>query len=212
MGRIKNLDRMRKLVGQRAAFCPFMEAVIWGAPSLRDDLEAAGIALVEQHSARVALVRVEQVGDLAAIRRLRAQQAALPIVVMVGTGDAAAALALAAVELGALGLVGDDAAVTDIATALFEVAAGRAFIASTGAQLLLDAVRRRGVERDGVVLTPREREVLVELVTGRTTADIAKQLNVSVATAQTHLKSLFRKLDVTSRAAATAVALRLRLV
>ncbi len=57
-------------------------------------------------------------------------------------------------------------------------------------------------------LTQRESEVLNLLVAGDSNKDIAAQLVISEDTVKTHTRSLYRKLDVKDRAAATATALR----
>jgi predicted ATPase/DNA-binding CsgD family transcriptional regulator len=56
-------------------------------------------------------------------------------------------------------------------------------------------------------LTRREREVLLWLARGLTNPQIAKQLVVSVPTVTTHVASIFNKLHVTSRSAATRYAI-----
>jgi len=56
-------------------------------------------------------------------------------------------------------------------------------------------------------LTPREIEVLGLVASGMTNAQIAKELYVSCRTVETHLTSIYRKLGVSSRAAATRFAL-----
>ncbi len=55
-------------------------------------------------------------------------------------------------------------------------------------------------------LTPRETEVLTLLAQGMTNKGIAEALFISVNTVKRHLRSIYDKLDVHSRAAATAVA------
>jgi DNA-binding NarL/FixJ family response regulator len=55
---------------------------------------------------------------------------------------------------------------------------------------------RSGIER----LTTREREVIALLVRGERTAHIARSLGISPETVQTHVKSIYRKLNVRSRA------------
>jgi len=61
-------------------------------------------------------------------------------------------------------------------------------------------------------LTPRERDVLVLLVTGKSNAAIADALSISQRTVTTHLSRLYSKLEVATRAEAIALANRQRLV
>jgi ATP/maltotriose-dependent transcriptional regulator MalT len=61
-------------------------------------------------------------------------------------------------------------------------------------------------------LTPRELQVLRLVATGRTNRAIADELVVSERTIDRHVSNIFTKLDVASRAAATAYAYRHRLV
>ena len=63
-----------------------------------------------------------------------------------------------------------------------------------------------GVEaREG--LTPRETEVLVMVARGLTDAEVAEQLFLSLRTVHAHLRSIYRKLDLHTRSAATRYAL-----
>ena len=56
-------------------------------------------------------------------------------------------------------------------------------------------------------LTSREIEVLGLVAAGMTSAQIAKELFLSPRTVETHLTSIYHKLGVTSRSAATRFAL-----
>jgi DNA-binding NarL/FixJ family response regulator len=56
------------------------------------------------------------------------------------------------------------------------------------------------------LLTARERQVLTLVASGRTNRRIAAALDISEKTVARHVSNIFRKLDVTSRAAATAFA------
>ena len=56
-------------------------------------------------------------------------------------------------------------------------------------------------------LTARELEVLALVAEGRTDAEVAEQLVVSLRTVHAHLRSVYRKLDVHTRSAATRYAL-----
>ena len=48
-------------------------------------------------------------------------------------------------------------------------------------------------------LSPREREILVLLARHKTSPEIAQELFISAATAKTHARNIYRKLDVHSR-------------
>ena len=56
-------------------------------------------------------------------------------------------------------------------------------------------------------LTAREVEVLALVAEGLTDADVAERLVVSIRTVHAHLRSIYRKIDVRSRSAATRYAL-----
>jgi len=56
-------------------------------------------------------------------------------------------------------------------------------------------------------LTGREREVLRLIAMGFTNAQVAKELHISTLTVNAHLRSIYSKLDVPSRSAATRYAM-----
>jgi DNA-binding NarL/FixJ family response regulator len=79
----------------------------------------------------------------------------------------------------------------------------------------VDATRVRAVSVPSAAshgLTPRELTVLRLVATGRTNAQIATELVLSVKTVHRHVSNIFAKLDVPSRSAATAWAFRHRLL
>ena len=61
-------------------------------------------------------------------------------------------------------------------------------------------------------LSPRQREILDGLVRGLTNKDISRQLGISVAVVKFHLLILFKKLNVSNRSEAVAIALRKHLL
>jgi DNA-binding CsgD family transcriptional regulator len=61
-------------------------------------------------------------------------------------------------------------------------------------------------------LTPREIEVLSRTATGRTNADVAADLGVTIHAVKFHLASIFKKLGVHNRTEATARYLQLAAV
>src|SRR5579875_2893280 len=71
---------------------------------------------------------------------------------------------------------------------------------------------RRGTTAYADELTPREGEVLALLAQGLSSASIAQQLFISLATVNSHIRSIYSKLGVSSRSAATRFALENHLV
>jgi DNA-binding CsgD family transcriptional regulator len=57
-----------------------------------------------------------------------------------------------------------------------------------------------------VHLTPSERRVLFHMMEGCSAAGMARELFVSLTTVRAHIRSILRKLDVSSQLAAVALA------
>lgn len=74
--------------------------------------------------------------------------------------------------------------------------------------------KERKTQKDDALaeLTPREREVLALLASGRSSKEIARMLVISPRTVTTHVQHILAKLDVNSRARAIALAHRVGLV
>ena len=77
---------------------------------------------------------------------------------------------------------------------------------------LLEQVPRDAAAGVREALTERELEVLQTLTQGLSTADIARELRLSINTIKTHLKSIYRKLAVTHRGEAVRRAKKLGLL
>jgi DNA-binding NarL/FixJ family response regulator len=82
-----------------------------------------------------------------------------------------------------------------------EVHAGRSHIPPAIAERLAE---RMGTED----LTPRESEVLEQIVAGKSNKEIATELGISEATVKTHINTLLSKLGVTDRTQAATAAIR----
>ncbi len=71
------------------------------------------------------------------------------------------------------------------------------------------AIAERLAERVGTEdLTPREADVLEQIVSGKSNKEIATELEISEATVKTHINSLLSKLGVTDRTQAATAAIR----
>lgn len=134
------------------------------------------------------------------------------IVVLTAHGERA--VALEALKAGASGYLLKGAP-EDLPKAVRVAANGGSHIAPAIARFLLDQVR---VLQDPLeppepehirdILTKRETEVLSLLAKGLTYDDAARVLGISLGTVQSHVKSLYRKLEVSSKAEAAAEAVR----
>lgn len=110
-----------------------------------------------------------------------------------------------ALDAGAKGALLKTAELTELRTAIQTAASGRTYVS--------DEIRRI-MDSDPPLppLSPRQREVLESIVDGLTNALIAEKLGISVEMVKEHIKALFAKLNVSTRADAVAIALRKHLL
>jgi two-component system, NarL family, response regulator NreC len=102
---------------------------------------------------------------------------------------------------GASGYVLKEAADAEVVDAIRQVAEGGSYVHPVlGARMVAaDAQAKAAAAADP--LSDREREVLTLLALGHTNQEIAKQLYISVRTAETHRAHIMRKLGLETRAA-----------
>jgi non-specific serine/threonine protein kinase len=127
--------------------------------------------------------------------------------------DLAHAEAEAAAARNALGEAGFSAALEHGRALSLEEAVAEALAFTSSSRNGVTSVREiTGLDGPAAIakagLTARELEVLRLIVEGRSNAEIAEMLYISPRTAATHVGNMFRKLGVSSRAAATSYALR----
>jgi two-component system, NarL family, nitrate/nitrite response regulator NarL len=99
------------------------------------------------------------------------------------------------------GCVLKDISAEALAHSIALVLDGQFVLPHSVATLMLWSGRPAGVapEDPVVALTARERGVLAQLGAGHSNKQIARELNISVATVKVHVKSVLRKLKVNSR-------------
>ena len=140
---------------------------------------------------------------LEALPRLRDAAPGCEVVVLTASGTEENLLA--AIRGGAAGYLLKSEPPGRIAEFLRGVAQGEAALSGEIARRLLDEVRNGGGRRSGVpdaiarVLSAREVEVLLLLDEHLGTDQIARRLYISEHTVRSHVKSLLRKLGVSSR-------------
>jgi DNA-binding NarL/FixJ family response regulator len=143
-----------------------------------------------------------ELDGLGALPRLR--EAAPDCEVVVLTASGTEENLLAAIRGGAAGYLLKTESPERIVEFLNGIAEGEAALSGTVARRLLDQVRQ-GAAHAGVpdsiaeALSARELEVLLLLDEHLATDEIAKRLFISEHTVRSHVKSLLRKLEVSSR-------------
>jgi len=140
---------------------------------------------------------------LSALPQLREAASSCEVVVLTASGEEANLLA--AIRAGAAGYLLKSEPPARIVEFLRGVAHGEAALSGAVARRLLEQVRSNGGRGNGVpdaiaaALSARELEVLLLLDEHLGTDEIAKRLFISEHTVRAHVKSLLRKLGVSSR-------------
>jgi DNA-binding NarL/FixJ family response regulator len=126
-----------------------------------------------------------------------------PIVILTGSDDDE--MVFLALEAGADGYLLKRTKPADLQDALLEVMSGGAPMTSEIARRVVESFRQKNRGRDdSISLTAREEETLVLLSKGYSNKEIADKLTLSVETVRSHLKHIYEKMHVRSRAEAVA--------
>jgi DNA-binding NarL/FixJ family response regulator len=165
------------------------------------------LAAVDLHRPDVVLmdIRMPQLDGIAATRLLRGQPD--PPEVLVLTTFDADELVLRALRAGAAGFVLKDTPPAEIVRAIELVHAGDGMLSPAVTRRLIslvaaddDASTRHDSAREHLAgLSPREHEVAIAVGQGRSNAEIAAELHMSVATVKAHVSRLLAKLEVENR-------------
>lgn len=161
-------------------------------------------------------VRMPRMDGVEATRQLVELHPDRPRVIVLTTFDLDEH-AFAALKAGASGFLLKDARAEDVLAAIRAVHAGDAVLAaSTTKRLIAHVARDLPGPRTGPDpldrLTDREREVLLEVATGASNAEIAQRMYLSETTVKTHVGRLLAKLGLRDRVQAVVMAYEIGLV
>lgn len=109
-----------------------------------------------------------------------------------------------ALEAGATGYILKDSPPADILKAIQEVSVLGAPLSREVARKIITSFHRPPLSPEAESLTPREHEILDLLSDGLFYKEIAEQLSIKIDTVNTHIKSIYRKLQVHTRMDAVA--------
>ena len=116
-------------------------------------------------------------------------------------------------RMGAAGFIPKSAAATELKQGIESVMRGEIHTSKetphrVGPALLGESRAQRLLEK----LTPRQREILVLIAEGQTTKEIARNLNISVKTVESHRAQLMERLDIRDVAGLVRFAIKTGLV
>ena len=195
----------------RAGFRLILEAagfVVVGEAA--DGAEALALATSGRPDVVLMDIRMPVMDGLAATRQLTATGPDAPKVVILTTFDLDDYV-YEALRSGASGFLLKDAPRADLIAAIRVVAAGDALLAPSVTRRLIEAFSARPVATTPspsklASLTPRERDILLQVARGQSNTEIARTLVVSEATVKTHVAHLLAKLGLRDRVQAVILA------
>lgn len=197
VGLVDDHDLFRQGMTSLLARDPGIE-VIWEASTAREAEEAARRAKAE-----VILMDVSMPGT-SGIEATRAIVVGDPSTrVLVLTMHAREEFVVQALLAGATGFALKTQKIADVADAIRTVSQGRLYLAPDIPRRSLDEYHRRirKLSKGAVdVLTTRERQVFELAVQNRSNRDIARELDITVKTVETHRTAVNKKLGVHSAA------------
>ena len=171
------------------------------------------LLLAERERPDVVLMDIAMKGmtGLEAAARIHQRQSGVRVVILsMHSGEE---YVLQALRAGAVGYLLKDAATSELELALRSVMRGESwFSPAVSRQVVEGYVQRVGGEATADVLTARQREVLRLVAGGKSTKEIAYDLNLSVKTVETHRAQIMERLGIRDVAGLVRYALRTGLV
>ena len=174
---------------------------------------AEALAAAERERPDVVLMDIAMKGmnGLEAAARLRERLPGVKVIILsMHTSEEYVLLALRA---GAAAYLIKDSATAELELALKCVMRGETYLSPAISRQVVDGyVQRVGASAGPEPLTPRQREVLKRIAEGRSTKEIAFELNLSVKTVETHRAQIMERLGIRDVAGLVRYAMRTGLV
>ncbi|WP_114649404.1 response regulator transcription factor [Pseudothauera hydrothermalis] len=185
-----------------------------------DDLEVAGepengvkaLQMLREQPWDVVLMDISmpERNGIDALKMIRKEMPRLPVLILsIHPEDQYAVRALRA---GAAGYLSKQSAPEQLVTAIRQVASGKKYVSPAVAEVLANAVLEDGDRPLHDKLSDREFQTLRLIASGRTPAQIAEALNISVKTVSVYRARLLEKMNMRNNAELTHYGIRHGLV
>lgn len=176
-----------------------------------DGTQALEVAERERPDVVVMDIAMKGVNGLDAAARLREICPATRVVIL--SMHASEEYVLQALRVGAVAYLIKDSATAELELALKSVIRGETYLSPAVSRQVVDGYVRR-LEGGGEPnpLTPRQREVLRHIAEGRSTKEIAFELQLSIKTVETHRAQIMGRLGIRDVAGLVRYAIRTGLV
>jgi DNA-binding NarL/FixJ family response regulator len=147
-------------------------------------------------------INLPQMSGIECVAKLKALRPALQVLMLTVHLDSD--MIFKSLMAGASGYLLKRASPAEILGALEDLHAGGSPISSAIARKVVEFFQKRQPPTEAAALTKREQEILAELAKGYRDKEIGDMLSISVPTVRTHVRNIYEKLHVRSRAEAVA--------
>jgi NarL family two-component system response regulator LiaR len=174
----------------------------------RNGLEAVNLCHQKKPDVILMDLMMPEMDGIAATRAILADYPEIKIIAM--TSFEEEQLVQGVLAAGAISYLIKNVTSDELAKAIRDAVSGRSTLSPEAARVLVQATRP--TTQPVFDLTEREREVLNLVVQGHSNQQIAEALVISLATVKAHISSILSKLQVSSRAEASAFAIKHKIV
>ena len=185
-------DGLRLLLERQPGFIVVGEAC--------DGREVVALAEVHRPDVVVMDIAMPNLNGIEAARRVVAHNPKIAVAILSMHFDES--YVIRSLKAGARAYLLKDSAKADLIEAIQAISSGKSFFSPRIRALLKeDYIRRmedRDVEDSYDLLTTREREILQLVAEGKSSKEVANDLNLSLHTVETHRTNILQKLDVHS--------------